>query len=136
MRILRHLLPDCRLVAVDIDSEIVALAELNMRLGELGIEVHFGDAYAWVSECREKFDVVIDDVYLAGRTDVFRPGKSDQQQISALKRLVAPGGRLGRAGDQQLDARVRALVDHGLGPAAAVPDLRAGHRGRPARARL
>jgi spermidine synthase len=93
-RVLRHLLPDCRLVAVDIDSEIVALAELNMRLGDLGLEIHFADAYQWVAQCREKFDVVIDDVYLAGRDDVFRPGKSDNRQIAALKRLVAPGGLL------------------------------------------
>jgi spermidine synthase len=94
MRILRHLLPDCRLVAVDIDSEIVALAELNMKLDDLGIEIHFADAYQWIAACREKFDVVIDDVYLAGRSDVFRPGNSDSRQISSLKRLLAPGGLL------------------------------------------
>jgi spermidine synthase len=94
MRVLRHLLPDCRLVAVDIDSEIVALAELNMRLAEQRIEIHFADAYEWVRRCRGKFDVVIDDVYLAGRDDVFRPGKSDQGQIAALRRLVKPGGLL------------------------------------------
>ena len=113
MRILRHLLPDCRLAAVDIDSEIVALAELNMRLGELGLEIHFGDAYEWIAHCREKFDVVIDDVYLAGRDDVFRPGKSDSRQIAALKRLVAPGGLLlanlvNGAGHRAMQIRTRA----------------------------
>ena len=92
MRVLRHLLPGCRLVAVDIDSEIVALAELNMELGRLGIEVHIADAYQWIAKCREKFDVVIDDVYLAGRDDVFRPGKSDARQIAALRRVLKPGG--------------------------------------------
>lgn len=92
MRVLRHLLPDCRLVAVDIDQEIVALAELNMRLGDLGIEIHFDDAYRWVAQCRDRFDVVIDDVYLAGRDDVFRPGASDAGHMAALKRLLRPGG--------------------------------------------
>lgn len=92
MRILRHLLPECRLVAVDIDSEIVALAELNMRLDELGIEVHIADAYQWIAACKELFDVVIDDVYLAGRDDVFRPGKSDTRHIASLRRLLKPGG--------------------------------------------
>ena len=94
MRILRQLLPECRLVAVDIDSEIVALAELNMRLDDLGIEIHFADAYTWIGKCEARFDVVIDDVYLAGNDDVFRPGKSDTRQISALKRLLTPGGLL------------------------------------------
>lgn len=113
MRILRHLLPDCRLVAVDIDSEIVALAELNMRLGDLGIEIHFGDAYAWIARCREKFDVVIDDVYLAGRDDVFRPGNSDSRQIASLQRLLKPGGLLlanlvNGAGHRAVQIRTRA----------------------------
>ena len=94
MRILRHLLPECRLVAVDIDSEIVALAELNMGLGESKIEIHFDDAYDWVAKCRERFDVVIDDVYMAGADDVFRPGESDLRQLKLLKRLLTPGGLL------------------------------------------
>ncbi|TAE75648.1 MAG: methyltransferase domain-containing protein [Verrucomicrobia bacterium] len=93
-RVLRHLLPDCRLVAVDIDSEIVALAALNMQLDRLGIEVHIADAYEWVAKCRERFDVVIDDVYLAGSDDVYRPGKSDARHIASLRRLLKPGGLL------------------------------------------
>src|SRR5690606_3358696 len=92
MRVLRHLLPGCHLVAVDIDSEIVALAELNMGLDDLGIEIHFDDAYRWVARCRERFDVVIDDVYLAGSDDVFRPGASDAGHMAALKGLLRPGG--------------------------------------------
>jgi spermidine synthase len=119
MRILRHLLPDCRLVAVDIDSEIVALAELNMRLDDLGIEIHIADAYAWIARCREKFDVVIDDVYLAGRDDVFRPGKSDTRQSSSLKRLLKPGGLLlanlvNGAGHRAVQIRTRAAFREGF----------------------
>ncbi|WP_193214340.1 spermidine synthase [Luteolibacter marinus] len=113
MRILRHLLPECRLVAVDIDSEIVALAELNMGLAASGIEIHFADAYAWVERCRERFDVVIDDVYMAGADDVFRPGRSDSRQIESLRRLVAPGGLLlanlvNGAGHRAMQVRTRA----------------------------
>ena len=119
MRILRQLLPDCRLVAVDIDSEIVALAELNMRLDTLGIEIHLADAYAWIAGCREKFDVVIDDVYLAGHDDVFRPGKSDAGQISALKRLLTPGGLLlanlvNGPGHRAMQMRTRAAFREGF----------------------
>lgn len=119
MRILRKLLPEARLVAVDIDTEIVALAELNMRLDDLGIEIHFGDAYQWVAKCREKFDVVIDDVYLAGSDDVFRPGKSDSGQIKALKRLLAPGGLLlanlvNGPGHRAMQMRTRAAFREGF----------------------
>lgn len=119
MRILRYLLPECRLVAVDIDQEIVALAELNMKLDDLGIEIHFGDAYEWVAKCKERFDVVIDDVYLAGSDDVFRPGKSDSGQIKALKRLLAPGGLLlanlvNGAGHRAMQIRTRAAFREGF----------------------
>lgn len=119
MRILRHLLPDCRLVAVDIDREIVVLAELNMRLDDLGIEIHFADAYEWIAKCKERFDVVIDDVYLAGSDDVFRPGKSDSGQIAALKRLLAPGGILlanlvNGKGHRAMQMRTRAAFRDGF----------------------
>ncbi|MES2997562.1 MAG: methyltransferase domain-containing protein [Verrucomicrobiota bacterium] len=93
-RILRHLLPDARLVAVDIDAEIVALAREHMALEKCGIEVHIADAYPWLAKNREKFDVVIDDIYLAGKTDVFRPQSWDSRILRDLSRAVSPGGVL------------------------------------------
>lgn len=94
MRILRNLLPDCRFVAIDIDGEIVQLAKDHMELGALGIEIHVADAYAWLAKNRRKFDIVIDDIYLAGKTDVFRPRAWDPALLDHLQRAVAPGGLL------------------------------------------
>ena len=91
-RILRHLLPDVELVAVDIDTEIIALAREHMHLDEIGIEIHLGDAYAWLTKNKRRFDVVIDDVYLAGKSDVFRPHAWNPQHLDTLRRAVAPGG--------------------------------------------
>ncbi len=93
-RILRKLLPDCEFTAIDIDTEIVALAKEHMHLGELGIEVHLTDAYAWLAKNRRKFDVVIDDIYLAGKTDVFRPQAWNPGLLASLRRAMAPGGLL------------------------------------------
>ncbi len=93
-RVLRHLLPDCRLTAIDIDSEIVALAREQMDLDALGIEVVIGDAYAWLEKNKRSFDVVIDDIYLAGKTDVFRPREWDAGLMKHLMRALAPGGVL------------------------------------------
>ncbi len=93
-RTLRHLLPDCELTAIDIDAEIVELARGHMELGALGIEVVIGDAYPWLARNRRRFDVVIDDIYLAGKTDVFRPRQWDDRLMDHLKRAVAPGGVL------------------------------------------
>lgn len=93
-RVLRHLLPECRLTAIDIDPEIVGLAKEHMELDALGIEVILGDAYPWLAENQRTFDVVIDDIYLAGKTDVFRPREWDAGLMAQLKRAVAPGGVL------------------------------------------
>ncbi|MCX6865368.1 MAG: methyltransferase domain-containing protein [Verrucomicrobia bacterium] len=93
-RVLRHLLPDCRLTAIDIDPEIVGLAREHMELDALGIEVIIGDAYAWLEHNQRTFDVVIDDIYLAGMTDVFRPRAWDAVLLDNLRRAVAPDGVL------------------------------------------
>ncbi|GAA5125943.1 methyltransferase domain-containing protein [Luteolibacter yonseiensis] len=93
-RVLRHLLPDCQLTAIDIDGEIVSLARRHMDLDELGIEIHTADAYEWLAKNQRRFDVVFDDIYLAGKTDVFRPRAWNSELMDHLRRAVAPGGLL------------------------------------------
>jgi spermidine synthase len=93
-RTLRHLLPDCRLTAIDIDAEIIALARKHMDLDSLGIEIITADAYPWLAKNRRTFDAVIDDIYLAGKTDVFRPQSWNPAVLGHLRRAVAPGGVL------------------------------------------
>jgi len=93
-RVLRHLLPDCELVAIDIDPEIIGLAREHMNLDELGIEIHLEDAYPWLAKNRRKFDVVFDDIYLAGKTDVFRPRSWDPALMDNLRKALNPGGVL------------------------------------------
>jgi spermidine synthase len=92
--VLRHLVPACRLTALDIDPEIVELAREHMELDALGIEVIIGDAYPWLAHNARTFDVVVDDIYLAGKTDVFRPRAWDTGLLDNLRRAVAPGGVL------------------------------------------
>lgn len=94
LRILRRLLPACRFTAVDIDGEIVRLARQHMALDATGCEVVIGDAYEWLRRNRRTFDVVVDDIYLAGRVDVFRPQAMDPRLLGHLRRCVAPGGVL------------------------------------------
>lgn len=94
LRTLRHLLPDCRFTAIEIDGEIVRLARKHMALDATGVKVVIGDAYDWLGRNRRTFDVVIDDIYLAGRSDVFRPQAMDPRLLRNLRRCVAPGGVL------------------------------------------
>ncbi|MEI6674552.1 MAG: methyltransferase domain-containing protein [Verrucomicrobiota bacterium] len=93
-RVLRHLLPDCHLTAIDIDAEIIDLARAHMDLAALDIEIITTDAYPWLAKNRRTFDVVFDDIYLAGKTDVFRSRTWDPKLLVHLRRAVAPGGLL------------------------------------------
>ncbi|MCX6877990.1 MAG: methyltransferase domain-containing protein [Verrucomicrobia bacterium] len=93
-RVLRHLLPECRLTAIDIDTELIALAREHMNLDALHIETIITDAYPWLANNRRTFDVVFDDIYLAGQTDVFRSRAWDPALLGHLRRAVAPGGLL------------------------------------------
>jgi spermidine synthase len=93
-RTVRHLLPECELTAIDIDAGIVDLAREHMDLDALGIEVITADAYSWLGKNQRIFDVVFDDIYLAGKTDVFRPRAWNGPLLAGLRRAVAPGGML------------------------------------------
>lgn len=111
---LRHLLPDVELTAVDIDGELIELARKHMHLDDLRCDVHIADAYDWIKRCRKRFDVVIDDVYLAGKTDVYRPGHFDERLMLHLKRLLHEEGILltnlvRGAGHRSLQTQVRKL---------------------------
>jgi len=93
-RVLRHLLPECRITAIDIDAEILALAHAHMNLGALDLEIITADAYPWLARNRRRFDVVFDDIYLAGKTDVFRSRVWDAALLGHLRRAVAADGLL------------------------------------------
>jgi len=94
LRTLRHLLPDAKLTGVEIDSELLSLARKHMDLDAIGADIIEADAWTWLLQNRRKFDVVIDDLYLAGEDDVFRPHSWDTTRHDLLMRAVAPGGHL------------------------------------------
>jgi len=94
LRTLRHLLPAAELTGIDLDSELIALAREEMELGETGAEIVIADAYAWMKSNTRKFDVIIDDLYLAGDDDVFRADECDGDWLSLTKQSIAPGGIL------------------------------------------
>lgn len=73
LRTLRHLLPDVELTGVDLDRELIDIARKEMRLSDHGTEIHIADAYQWLRNQHGKYDVVIDDLYLAGADDVYDP---------------------------------------------------------------
>ena len=94
LRTLRHLLPHVRLTGVELDAELLALARTHMNLDACNAELIEADAWTWLRENRRKFDVVVDDLYLAGADDVYRPHAWNSTRHRLLMRAIAPDGHL------------------------------------------
>ena len=94
LRTLRHLLPEVSLTGIDLDAELISLADNEMHLGETGAEIVIADAYEWVKMNKRCFDVILDDLYLAGDEDVFRADTCDADWLGLLRGSLAPGGIL------------------------------------------
>lgn len=94
LRTLRHLLPDAELTGIDLDKELISLARQEMELDGTGARIVLADAYHWLEWNQETFDVVIDDLYLAGEHDVEREESEESGIREDLLRAVAPGGLL------------------------------------------
>jgi len=115
LRTLRHLLPDAEITAVEIDPDILEIAREHMELDRLGVEIHVADAYEWVRQCKRKFDVVIDDCYLAGAEDVFRPERDPGRLIEILRPAISRGGLFAMnlvtgSGHRRLQSKTRAAA--------------------------
>ena len=78
--------------AVEIDETVIELAG-RYALDELksGMELVGADAYAYVLQCERRFDLICMDVFL---DDLVPPEFEDPLFLSALRRLLRPGGLL------------------------------------------
>ncbi|MBP7146280.1 MAG: fused MFS/spermidine synthase [Acidobacteria bacterium] len=93
-RQLRAFVPVIRIVGVEIDAQVVAAARRHMGADETGAEIVVGDAYAYLDRSRERFDAIVDDLYLTGASDVERPRIPAGGTLELLRGRLAPGGVL------------------------------------------
>ena len=92
LRQIRQLFPKVAITAVEIDDKMVDLARRYMHIDDLDLEVVVGDAYEYLTAGEERFDIVIDDVYIGRDADVERPRAYDAALIDLfLARLTRNG---------------------------------------------
>jgi predicted O-methyltransferase YrrM len=91
-RQLRRFLPDVRLVGVEIDPGVIEIARRHLHLDDSNVEVNIADAYDFLENGTEKFDVIIDDLFLTGATDVVRSRVPSGETLDLVRSRVAPGG--------------------------------------------
>lgn len=94
LRQIRRFLPDLRITSVEIDPGMIRLARTYMEIDTLDLEVVEGDAYGYLETGPRAFDIVVDDLYRSGDTDVRRPREVTEDLIHDHLRNLAPEGTL------------------------------------------
>jgi spermidine synthase len=93
-RLARELAPRARLVGVEIDPQVVALAKEWFGLGELGLEVVRADAARFLERCDERFDAVLEDIFIGPGRKVRKPEWMLETGLARAAACVAKGGLL------------------------------------------
>lgn len=93
VRIIKHILPKAKIVAIEIDGELVDIARKYMHLQDYpGLEIVIEDAYRYLNMTNKRFDVIIDDIFQTGPEDVYRPEIDPVDVQYLVKRCLKSGG--------------------------------------------
>jgi SAM-dependent methyltransferase len=93
-RLARALAPRARIVGVEIDPQVVALARQWFGLGELALEIVRADAARFLERCTERFDAVLEDVFIGPGRKVRKPEWMLESGLPRAAACVARGGFL------------------------------------------
>jgi len=101
-RIVRALHPQARIVGVEVDPDVVAAAREHFDVDALGVELHTGDARAFLRRAHvrarrraaERYDLILEDVFV-GRGDLVRkPDWIPHPAHDQARACLRPGGVL------------------------------------------
>lgn len=93
-RLARALAPRARIVGVELDAAVLRAARRWFGLDALAIEVVEADALRYLERSRERFDLVIDDVFVGRGRRVRKPAWLPHPGLALAARRVAAGGVL------------------------------------------
>jgi len=108
-RVVRALAPRARIVGVELDREVVTAARRWFDLDALGVEVVLADARDYLERGRERFDAVLDDVFVGPGSRVRKPDWLPEPGLRAAARRVAAGGVLASNAIDEAAAVARTL---------------------------
>ncbi len=108
-RVVRALAPKARIVGVELDGEVVSTARRWFDLDALGLEVVIADAREFLLRSRERFDVVLDDVFVGSASRVRKPDWLPEPGLRLAAARVARGGLLVSNAIQEASAVARSV---------------------------
>jgi spermidine synthase len=92
LALLRRLRPHARLVAVELDEGILAIARERFGLDDVGAELVVGDGCEFLERTRRRFDLVLDDMFAPGPDGLRRPVGDEAQHLRRIAARLAAGG--------------------------------------------
>lgn len=93
VRQMLHLYPKVRITAVDLDPSLPGLAHDHFFLPRTRYQFVASDARRFIEGDDSRWDVIIDDVYAAGKT-ITRPASCRGAYFDLLRKRLKPGGTL------------------------------------------
>ncbi len=100
-RIVRALAPEARIVGVELDPRVVRAARADFDLDDLDVEVVIGDALSFLERGRERFDAVLEDVFVGSGRALRKPdGLPEPGLRRAARRLARDGVLVSNALDE------------------------------------
>jgi spermidine synthase len=93
-RALRALAPSAAIVGVESDLRVIKAARRWLELDSLGLEIVHESALRFLRRDRRRFDLVLEDVFLASQGNAWKPDWLPEPGLSLAASRLAAGGLL------------------------------------------
>jgi predicted membrane-bound spermidine synthase len=110
----RALDPDARIVGVELDPGVVRLARRHFGLDRLGVELVIGDALEFLKRDRQRFDLIVEDLFVGPPRSVRKPERLLADGYRLIARRLHPGGYVTSNTIHEMPAIVRAMRRFGF----------------------
>lgn len=110
-RVARRHAPEARIVGIERDPEVARAASRHFGLSELGVEVVVDDALAFLERDRERYDLVLEDIFIGPNATVRKPEWLPRPGLFLALERLEDGGLLGSNTIHEGAATARALLE-------------------------
>jgi spermidine synthase len=118
-RLARALFPEARIVGVERDPRVIEVARHHFQLDALSLEVVLGDARRYLEKGSERFDAILEDVFVGSGRRVRKPEWLPEPGLPLAARRLFAGGLLVTNSLDERALALRVLRKH-VGPAISI----------------